>query len=423
MDTQPATISPASGKETLEEMVSDSAERAAAIVMLEQRIADRTRKLSALYDILEAASAPTDLQTTITRSLERLLRAVKAQVGAIHLFAEIGAERLDLSAQQGLPAHAVQLLRAIPVTEDHLLGDVVRENKTVFIPELRDEARATCLNFDPDLNICIVVPIVANEIVRGALTVWGNDSARYSAQEEIELLTSVGEQLGVVVENTRLRQQGEELLLLEERNRLSRDLHDSVTQSLYSVMLFAEAGRNLTRAGEYERAGKLFDDVLEIGQQALKEMRLLVHKLRPSLLEKEGLIRALQHRLNAVEGRAGVRHQLIFDAALEISGDIERELFQIAHEALNNAIKHASADAVTLTLRQDDAGGIVMQVQDNGRGFDLAGGDDGSGLGLISMRERVARLGGTLVIQSAPGAGTDISIQLPAERSGAGNEQ
>ncbi|KAA3665191.1 MAG: hypothetical protein DWQ04_01865 [Chloroflexi bacterium] len=262
-------------------------------------------------------------------------------------------------------------------------------NEPLFIPQLSKDPRSANLAFSSKLNVCIAVPIVANNLVRGMLTVWGDDLSRYAAQEEMELLTSVGEQLGVVVENTRLRQQAEQLIVLEERNRLARELHDSVTQSLYSVTLFAEAGRNLTQSGEHERAGQLFSDVLETGQQALKEMRLLVHKLRPSVLEKEGLIRALQHRLNAVEGRAGVRNHLVIEGTLEISNEVEKELYHVAQEALNNTIKHANASEVRVFLRQDTSSNITLTIIDNGVGFDLETAAERSGLGLTSTEANI----------------------------------
>lgn len=211
---------------------------------------------------------------------------------------------------------------------------------------------------------------------------------------------------GFITEHT------EQIMVLEERNRLARELHDSVTQSLYSVTLFAEAGRTLSEAGEMERASAYFGDVLETGQQALKEMRLLVHKLRPSLLEKEGFIRALQYRLNAVEGRAGVKNQFVVDSGLIIPPEIEEALFQIAQEALNNSIKHAAAREVVISLQAYD-GWLEMRVVDDGRGFDVTAVDKAGGLGLTSMAERAAVLNGRVNVESGVGQGTAIVVRLP----------
>jgi signal transduction histidine kinase len=348
------------------------------------------------------------------------LKAVKSDAGAIHLLDKRG-ETLRLAAQQGLPEKTSALLEKIDVRENTLAGWVVRHNELLLIPDMRTDDRAASIAALSDHAVLLAVPIVANEQVRGVLTVLGDDLGHYTAQVEMDLVTSVGEQLGVVVENARLRQQMEELVVMEERNRLARELHDSVTQSLYSVTLFAEAGINLNEAGEYERAGQLFPDILETGRQALKEMRLLVHKLRPSALEKEGFAKAIQHRLNAVEGRAGIKHQLIVHGDLDMSQEIEETIFHVTQEALNNAIKHANADTVRVELRQDRYG-LTLIVADNGLGFDLQAAAEGSGLGLVSMRERVEELGGSIAYESAPGQGALIRVQLPAGATGATDE-
>jgi PAS domain S-box-containing protein len=417
LDKGEAVISVDGTVEALEGFVSDHTERMKAIELLEQRVVDRTRKLSALYDILEIASDPSDLKTTIRRSLRRVLKAIKGNVGAIHLFDKTG-EVLQLVAQKDLPEASVAKFVKISVQESMLAGWVVRNNKSLLIPKMSEDERTTDLAESSGLDVYIGVPIVANDLVQGALTVLSDDLSRYTAKEEMELLISVGEQLGVVVENARLRNQAEQLMVLEERNRLARELHDSVTQSLYSVTLFAEAGLNLTHSGEYDRVGQLFTDVLETGQQALKEMRLLVHKLRPSILEKEGLVRALQHRLKAVEGRAGIKNQLVVDGPLNVNPEVEEVLFHVAQEALNNALKHAHAAEVRVNLRQDELGSITLIVKDNGQGFELETAAEGSGLGLISMRERVEKLSGTISYQSTPGRGTEIQILLPVNNVG-----
>jgi PAS domain S-box-containing protein len=412
LDKGEAVITPDGTIAALEGFIIDHTERMTAFQLLEQRVIDRTRKLSALYDILEVASDPGDLQTTITRSLHRVLKAIDGNAGAIHLLDSTG-DTLHLTAQQGLSETAAARLTQIDVQGSRLAGWVVRHNEPLFISKMSEDDRAANLIDGSDLDVYIAVPIVANDQVRGVLTVLGDTPSRYTAVEEMELLSSVGEQLGVVVENARLRQQAEQLMVLEERNRLARELHDSVTQSLYSVTLFAEAGSNLTEVGEYERAGQLFKDVLETGQQALKEMRLLVHKLRPSLLEKEGLIRALQHRLNAVEGRAGVKNQLIVEGKPVMKAEVEEAFYHVAQEALNNAIKHAIAGEVRIYLRQVEDDSVELVVTDNGKGFDPETAAEGGGLGLTSMRERIENLGGDLTIQSSIAQGTKVQARLP----------
>ena len=161
-----------------------------------------------------------------------------------------------------------------------------------------------------------------------------------------------------------------------------------------------------------DKALAFLGDVLDTSRQALKEMRLLVHKLRPSTLEKEGLIHALDHRLKAVEGRAGIEQKLIVNGRETFSAEIEDTLYHIAVEALNNSLKHAQATAVTVTLDQTDTA-ITLQIGDNGQGFDMATAVSDGGLGLTSMQERVNLHDGSLAIKSMPGQGTTVTAVLP----------
>lgn len=209
--------------------------------------------------------------------------------------------------------------------------------------------------------------------------------------------------------------QEKQLAVMAERNRLARELHDSISQALYSVTLFAEAGRNFAQLGEHNRAANYFADILETGQQAIKEMRLLVHKLRPSRLAEDGFVHALQHRLNAVEGRAGVKHHLIVGGLLNLPADAEEALYHIVQEALNNSLKHAAATDVVVTIEQPVVGHVRVTIQDNGCGFDLDTAVMAGGLGLTSMLERAAMIQGDLSIQSTVGHGTTILVRWPRE--------
>ena len=214
-----------------------------------------------------------------------------------------------------------------------------------------------------------------------------------------------------IQENEMLRQQAAEKAILEERNRLARDLHDSVTQSLYSLTLFAEATQRLVNSGDIERANGYLAQVGETAQQALKEMRLLVYELRPVALEEVGLIGALQQRLDAVEGRAGVETQLLVNDIIELPPTVEEALYRIAQEALNNTLKHANASAVTVQiLSQSDH--VRLSIEDNGCGFDLPSASSSGGMGLRSIRERCEGLGASLEMISNEGSGTQIIVVL-----------
>lgn len=170
---------------------------------------------------------------------------------------------------------------------------------------------------------------------------------------------------------------------MEERSRLARELHDSVTQSLYSLTLFAEAGRRAAEAGEKERELGYLTRLGQVSHQALKEMRLLVYELRTAALEKEGLVAALQQRLDAVEKRAGVQARLLVEETVELPAMVEEGLYRIAQEALTNILKHAQATSVIVRLKANSEQ-VELEVTDNGRAFEATSLSSGGGIGLTS---------------------------------------
>jgi signal transduction histidine kinase/streptogramin lyase len=216
-----------------------------------------------------------------------------------------------------------------------------------------------------------------------------------------------------IIERKRVEQaladQAAEAAVIEERNRLARDLHDSVTQSIYSSTLLAEAGHR--SADDAENARGTFRRLGEITRHALKEMRLLVYELRPLELEQAGLIGALQARLDAVERRAGVDARLVVQEDFTIGGAGEQALYFIAQEALNNALKHTEPTYVEVKLDVGDDGERILTVRDDGQGFDPA--EATGGLGLASMEERAAALSGSVEILSTHGEGTEIRVTIP----------
>jgi signal transduction histidine kinase len=253
--------------------------------------------------------------------------------------------------------------------------------------------------------------MMVRERAVGVLSVFAENGRRFG-EIELALLNSVADQIGIVVENAYFHKQAEETAVIKERHRLARDLHDSVTQSIYSLTLFTEAGLRLLRSENYDRIDNLFVHLNETSQQALREMRLLLHKLRPPDLEEEGLVGALQQRLDEVETRANVKAHLVVEGDLdELPDAIEEQLYRIAQEALNNALKHSSASLLTVHISADNED-ISLEISDDGSGFDIAAAQESGGMGLQNIEERVEELDGELNIESILGEGTTISVQI-----------
>jgi signal transduction histidine kinase len=203
----------------------------------------------------------------------------------------------------------------------------------------------------------------------------------------------------------------EEAAVMEERSRLARELHDSVSQSLYSLTLFAETGRQLVEKGDLENLRICFSEIVSSSQVILKEMRLLMFDLRPAALEEEGLLGALQKRLDSVEQRSGVKSELNVSGDVKLSPVMEEGLYRIAQEALNNSLKYSSAQKVMIEINFVDET-IEMKVSDDGIGFDAESILEKGGIGMTNMQERAAKLGGSLEISSTPGKGTNITFKV-----------
>jgi signal transduction histidine kinase len=209
-----------------------------------------------------------------------------------------------------------------------------------------------------------------------------------------------------------LAQKAAETAVAEERARLARDLHDSVTQSLFGVTLFADAAQRMLATGNTDIAAENLRELRDTARDALGEMRLLVFELRPPILVEEGLAAALRTRLESVESRIGLETECDFNIQTRLASDVEEGLYRIAQEALNNILKHAKAGHVKVALIQA-VDLVVLEVSDDGIGFDPDQIAQKGGIGLTGMAERAEKLSGRLSMVSKPGEGTTIRIEVP----------
>ena len=212
-----------------------------------------------------------------------------------------------------------------------------------------------------------------------------------------------------------LRESEQVKAIVAERNRLARELHDSVTQSLYAVTLYADAASRRLSSGQTESASEDLRKLGRTAKDALGEMRLLIFELRPPILDEAGLSAALQARLENVEKRSGLQTEFHAEGTGQLPCELEDGLYRIALEGLNNVLKHAQASRVVMTLHHD-ARSALLQLSDNGVGFDPAATSNGGGMGLAGMAERVEQFQGQLVVHSEPGRGTEISVEWKEEK-------
>ncbi|HVG00904.1 MAG TPA: GAF domain-containing protein [Chloroflexia bacterium] len=282
--------------------------------------------------------------------------------------------------------------------------------------QLGDEALARQVT--QQIGALIALPLSVRDTRLGTMTVFFAEPRHFSSSE-LQLFASFAKILALAVYNTQLLAQSNKLATVEERARLARELHDSVTQSLFSLNLTLRAARRVLTS-DREQALSLMDNVQELAQGSLAEMRALIFELRPQALQNEGLASALQKHADAVKARNGLVVHLDLRGDRRLPIEHEEALYQIAREALHNVVKHAQASEawVSLDTRGDH---VTLSIRDNGRGFDTAklvtGG--GSHIGTSTMRERAQAIGGTISIDSTPGGGADVlvSVDIGAEPS------
>jgi len=350
------------------------------------------------------------LQKTV---LDQVLDTVCAE--AQELIGATGSAVLLLTDQAWLEVkhrlgQPLAIVERLPV-DGSLAGQVVRQGEPVRLndPSLLEQAQV--YQWPADLTALLALPLHVNGGIIGVLDVV--NKAGGFTDEDVRVMSVFANQAAMAIEHTRLQEQSEQLAVLEERQRLARELHDSVTQSLYSVTLYANAAALALAADKREVVADYLRELQETAQEGMRDMRLLIFQLHPPVLEAEGLVAALQTRLAAVEERAGLQTQFRVEGERRLPIAIEEDIYWIAQEALNNVRKHAEARHVVVHLHFM-AKSVRLDVVDDGVGFDLETmrAEGRGGGGLRSIAERTLRLGGQLTHRSAPGEGTQLTIEV-----------
>jgi signal transduction histidine kinase len=321
----------------------------------------------------------------------------------------IEGDKLVSKASVGPLADAYKSV-TLTVGQEGIGGWVAQTGQPLLVPDVGQEPRYFAAPQADQIRSELAVPMNTKEATIGVLDV---QSRRYNAFDESDLmvLQALANSAAIALENARLYEQAQQVAALEERQRLARELHDSVTQALYGVTLYAEASARLLVTGNVDMATTYLGELRQTAQEALREMRLLIFELRPPVLEEKGLVTALQTRLESVEGRAGLQTTFDVEGELDLSSKLEGELYRIAQESLNNTLKHAQAHSVKVILRQN-LQTITLQISDDGIGFNPQAVAEAGGLGLPGMQERVTQLGGRLMLESQPNEGTTISVEI-----------
>jgi len=387
----------------------------------------RQRELEALNAVANAVNAPAPLAETLDRSLRALLDTLNLPVGWIFLLDRAG-ERVQLTSWIGLPqeigAREVEIgLHGCPCTV------ALSDKRSIIVTPLPERCpiRDGRLNDGRAIAAHVTVPILSHDRVLGVLGVASADAPVFGA-DAAKLLEAVGQQLGVAVENARLwddlrdkeRVRGQLLEKVigaqeEERKRIARELHDDTGQAITSLMVGLRAAGDACEPIVRSR----FETLREIAAQTLESVKRMARELRPALLDDLGLTAALERYVAGYRANFGLSVDLQtvgFRDDGRLPTEVELALYRIVQESLTNIVKHAHAKNVSIVV-ECQAHSVVAVIEDDGRGFDvravLESPLEENQLGLHGMRERAELVGGRLQIESTPGAGSSVFVEIP----------
>ena len=351
--------------------------------------------------------------------LERLVHAVRDLVGARYAALGIPDEDgtgFDRFITAGMTDEQIEAIGPLPRTHG-LLAAMLTDPEPYRTDDIRADPRFEWWpEAHPRMRSFLGVPLVLKGDIVGSF--YLTDKEGGFDDTDVELVWGLATHAAVVIENARLFEASRERSIAEERNRLARDLHDTLTQRLFSLNLTLEAAAATATGSDPAPTMEAIHQARALTDGALAELRTLIFELRPPELDADGLAGALRKHGELLSRVHGVAVTVTDDLAadgLGLGSEVERQLLRVAEEALSNAMRHAGASAVTVTVASDaDGRSVRLVVADDGQGFDPAARSIASRkLGLISMRERVEAAGGTLEIVSGPGQGTTVRATVP----------
>jgi signal transduction histidine kinase len=387
-------------------------EQAQRLAALLQRRADQ---LAVLNSIARSASATLDQEYSLPEVTAQIRNGFGYHQVDLFLVDEETAELVLAAANGPLSPTGTGYRQHMNLG---LIGRAASSGHILRIDDVHNEPGYLGITERDTIRSELVVPIVASGRTLGVLNLESPDPAAFT-DEDAAVLETVADVLAGALENARLYRRAQAAAVLEERNRLARELHDSVTQQLFSMTLTSQAARAHLEKNPPRAAAQL-ERLQETASAALAEMRALIFQLRPPALRDQGLVAALQQHAQALARREGLAIALSVVGDERLARGLEQPLYRIVQEALNNVVKHANAQNVSVSLEFANEH-VRVRVRDDGRGFDVdaAPSGDGRHIGVLSMRERAAEVGGTMTLDSTPGDGTQVTVTVPRGHAGA----
>ena len=379
---------------------------------MDERLNDQlNHALRAVSDAVLAVAAGLSVDEVLQRLVDSARVLAGARFAALGLPDGEGGFRRFLTS--GMSDELIASLGPLP-RQHGVLGAMLDAQSSYRTGDIHEhpEFRGWWPEAHPDMRSFLGVPIVAAEGVIGAFYLTEKLAAPDFSDEDDDLIGLLAAHAAIAITNARLQEQARELSVVAERNRLALELHDAVSQKLFGLVLSAEAAGTLLDR-DPAAARDQVERLQALAQDALEELRSLVFELRPVDLELDGLGGALRKHVGLVGRLEGLEIELTIENEPLADPARDLEVLRIAQEAIQNAVRHSEARHVTVVLRGDGKR-LLLEIVDDGVGFDPAAeGIRSRRLGLTSMDERAARLGGALEIRSAAGTGTTVRLEAP----------
>jgi signal transduction histidine kinase len=369
--------------------------------------------LKAVSDAVLAVASQLSVDEVLQRLVDSARELVDARYAALGIPDGAGGFRRFLFS--GMSDELVAAMGPLPRTHG-MLGAMLEAREAFMAQDIHEDPRfrGWWPPEHPDMRSFLGVPIVAPEGVIGAFYLTQKLGATDFDADDRELIELLAAHAAIAITNARLYERNRELSILSERNRLALELHDVVSQTLFSLNLGAESAATLLER-DPESARLALDRVRELAREAQAELRSLIMGLRPLDLDRDGLAGALRKEITMQRRLHGIEVEADLGASTSHSGARDAGVLRIAQEALHNAVRHARAQQVTVRLR-DGERGLTLEVLDDGVGFDPADPELRSHhLGLTSMEERARELGGRLELTSSRGSGTTVRLEVSAD--------
>jgi nitrate/nitrite-specific signal transduction histidine kinase len=382
-----------------------SAELDESYSSLEKKVADRTRELAILNSIISVASHSLDIQKILEDAFNQTVEQMGFEAGAAFRL-EPDPTSPILAVQRGIdPTIAIDLASHYVTTLQRNTAESPPTIATYDIEGAQDEKQAALLG-KSGFHFLAVVPLSTKGRTLGLFLLWKREPGQLSP-EELALLSSIGRQIGVAVENAHLYEQAEQTATTVERNRLARELHDAVTQTLFSASLIADVIPRIWKRNPEEGLQSL-EELRQLTRGALAEMRTLLLEMRPESLERADLKSLITQLTDAFVGRVRIPLNLQINGDCELAREVKLVFYRVAQEALNNIAKHSGARQVDVHL-ECQPGQMNLLIKDDGLGFE-AGSITPDHLGIAIMRERASSVGANFKIESQPGQGTTVEL-------------